>query len=394
MKSVGIICECNPFHSGHAHLIQRARESGADTVICVMSGYFVERGEPAVLDAHTRAEAVLCGGADAVLELPFPYSAAGAEFFAAAGVKMLDRLGVNELWFGSECGDIALLDRAAEVCDSDEFYSRYNKTCESSGGTAEAYFAILRELLGEDVACLSNDILGIAYLRALKKIGSQMTPVTILREGSAYTATEMVDAGHPSATALRRLWRERGTEAVLPYLPEAVHDVYKDACEITDLKYAERAVLAHFRMTSIDTLEQIEALSGGLGARMAKAAQGTTTLEALLALSATKKYTTARLQRGILFAMVGISHGDVCADPAYARLLAANEAGCAFLAKHRKQSDFPIVTRRTDLPDTAEAKRQAEIEERAYALYTLCFRESTVADDLWRRTARISKNKP
>ena len=391
MKSVGIICECNPFHGGHAHLINRARESGADAVICVMSGYFVQRGEAAILDAHTRAKAIVCGGADAVLELPFPYSAAGAEFFALAGVRMLDRLGVDELWFGSECGDLAMLTRAAEICDSAEFCERYAEQSDAVSGTAESYFTLLRAYMGEDVTCLSNDILGIAYLRALKKIGSGITPVTLRREGSAYTETVMREGGYPSATALRRTWRAEGIGSVLPHLPESVRDVYAGARELADLRYAERAVLAHFRLTPVDALEQIEALSGGLGARMAKAAQSATTLKELLTFSATKKYPTARLQRGILFAMTGILHKDVCAEPAYARLLAASETGCAFLAAHRKMGDFPIVTRRTDLPNTPEAKRQAEMEERAYALYTLCLQKTTAVETLWKRTAYIQK---
>jgi hypothetical protein len=144
----------------------------------------------------------------------------------------------------------------------------------------------------------------------------------------------------------------------------------------------------------VTALEQIEALSGGLGARMAKTAQSATTLEEFLSLAATKKYPTARLQRGMLFALTGIKHTDLLTAPAYARLLAANEAGCAFLAKHRKQSDFPIVTRRTDLPDTPEVERQAEIEERAYALYTLCLNDAATMDGLWKRMPYISKNKP
>ena len=394
MKSVGIICECNPFHGGHRHLIQQARESGADAVICVMSGYFVERGEPAILDAHTRAKAILCGGADAVLELPFPYSAASAEFFAVAGVRILDRLGVDELWFGSECGDLHVLERAAEICDSEAFCRAYAEKSEGASGTAESYFALLREYMGEDVTCLSNDILGIAYLRAMRQNGSAMRAVTARRVGSAYAETSLSDGGFPSATALRRKWRTEGVEAVLSYVPNEVRDVYQGAGAIADLKCAERALLAHFRLTPIETLEQIEALAGGLGTRMASAAQKATTLEELLALSATKKYTTARLQRGILFALTGIERKDLLAVPAYARLLAANDVGCAFLAKHRKQSDFPIVTRRKDLPDTQEAKRQAEIEERAYALYTLCFEDVTATESFWKRAAHISKNKP
>ena len=385
MKSVGIICECNPFHSGHEHLIASARAAGADVVACVMSGYFVQRGEAAILDAHTRAEALLCGGADLVLELPFPYSSGSAEFFAAAGVSMLSSLGVEELWFGSECGDIDLLSRAAEICSSEEFCKRYAEQGEGSSGTAEAYFALLQEYLGADVTCLSNDILGIAYLRAIREQGSHMRAVTIPRQGSGYSEQDVTSGMHPSATAIRRLWKQDGAEAALLHLPASVREVYRCAEEIADLKHAERAVLSHFRLASSASLDQIESLSGGLGARMATAAQRAATLEELLQLSATKKYTTARLQRGILFALTGITRADLQRAPAYARLLALNDQGGAWLAQQRKRGGIPVVTRRTDLPNTPDAKRQAELEERAYALYTLCRPTTDSAETLWKQ---------
>ena len=108
MRIAGIICECNPIHGGHLYLMREARRQGADAVVCVMSGCFTQRGEAAIADPHTRAHALILGGADAVVELPFPFSCAGAEFFAAAGVEILNRLGVGELWFGSECGDLEI----------------------------------------------------------------------------------------------------------------------------------------------------------------------------------------------------------------------------------------------------------------------------------------------
>ena len=391
MRSAGIICECNPFHGGHEYLIRRARQSGADAVICVMSGYFVQRGEAAILDAHSRARALLFGGADAVLELPFPFSAAGAEFFAAAGVKMLSGLGVDELWFGSECGDIGLLTRAATVCDSEDFRTRYAESVESKSGTAEAYFDLLSELLGADMTCLSNDILGIAYLRAIKEIGASMRPVTVKREGAAYLDTVLTDGGYPSATALRAKWREEGRDAILPYLPVAVRRELDTVDAIADLKNAERAVLAHFRLTPPERLESIAVLSGGLGSRMAKAAADATSLEQLLELAATKKYPTSRLQRGILFALTEIIPEDLKVDPA-ARLLAANATGCEFLATSRKKDGgLPIVTRRTDLPKTDAASRQLELETRAFALYTLCTEQTMTVSDQWKARAYITK---
>ena len=373
MKSIGIICECNPFHGGHEYLIRRARQSGADCVVCVMSGCFVQRGEAASLDAHTRAEILIRGGADAVLELPFPYSASSAEHFARVGVEILDRVGIDELWFGSECSDMERLTRLATLADSEVFRARYETRAAGETGTAKAYFDCLSEIAGEDVSCLSNDILAIAYLQALRRLGSKMKPMTVRREGSAYT-DETVGKGFPSATALRRKWREEGIDEILGHLPRACAEVLvRDGVELpADLRYAERLILGHFRLTSADELERCAELSGGLGARMAGLADKASSLDEFLALCATKKYPNARILRGILFALTEISQDDLRTSPAYVRLLAANGTGRRFLSETRKKAGLPVITRRTDLPAGEDAVSQEERERRAQALYALC----------------------
>lgn len=389
MKSIGIICECNPFHGGHEYLIRRARESGADCVVCVMSGYFVQRGEAAVADAYVRAEILIRGGADAVLELPFPYSSASAEHFARAGVEILDNVGANELWFGSECGDLSRLERLAAIAESAEFHARYETLATAETGTARAYFEVLAEMAGEDASCLSNDILGLAYLQAIRKLGSGMTPVTVRREGRAYT-DETLGEGFPSATALRRRWREDGLQSILPLVPQACAEVLKreNVDEPADLRYAERLILGHFRLTPTAALERCAELSGGLGARMAGLADKASSLDEFLALCATKKYPNARILRGILFAMTNISLDGLRASPAYVRLLAANGTGRAFLSEMRRTSTLAIVTRRTDLPPTEEAARQEEWERRAVALYALC-QPTAKQTDFWKRSPVI-----
>lgn len=388
MRVAGIVCECNPFHKGHAHLIESARRDGADVIVCVMSGDFVQRGEAAIVDASVRAEALVRGGADLVLELPFPYSAASAEHFAAAGVKMLDRLGAGELWFGSECGDLTTLSRLAAACDNEDFLREYRATATDASGTAEAYFDCLCKFVGEQISCASNDILALSYLRAISAIGSDMRPVTIRRRGAAYRETELGESDCPSATALRRLWRAEGGHAVLPYLPEETHAAYANA-RIADWKYAERLVLGALRLTKPEALERCAALSGGLGRRLWRAAQSARGWEELLSLAATKKYTTARLQRGILFALTSITDADLSTDPAYARLLGADAVGREHLARLRREGSFAVVTRHADLPDTPEAARQERWSQAAYALYTLCKGESDAADGYWRRGVYI-----
>ena len=394
MKTVGMICECNPFHAGHEYLIAQAKSRGADAVVCLMSGCFVQRGEPAIADPWARTRALLDGGADVVLELPFPYAAAGADYFADAGVEILSRLGVDELWFGSECGDLDLLSRAARIAESAEFQARYAaQSTAGNEGTAQAFFACLQAVAGDDFMPASNDILGISYLRALLRKGSLMRAVTVARCGSAYREEAILDGEFPSATALRRVWRRNGLDAVAPYLPEGHAAIYRAAEETgfapADMRHAERMLLGSLRLLSRDAVEQTAELGGGIGNRLRSLAEKASSLDELIALASTKKYPRARLRRGILFASVGVTQDDLRRSISYARLLGANTKGCAFLGVCRRNARIPIVTRHTDLPDTVDAERQAEWETRAYALYTLCFPKVLPADLLWRRTPLI-----
>jgi predicted nucleotidyltransferase len=138
MKTVGIVCEYNPFHTGHARQIDILRKSGAEVIICAMSGNFSERGELTVADKYTRAEAAVRCGADIVVELSFPYSSLSAEGFCSAGVHILSSLGCDTLSFGSESSDVALLRRAADIVASPEFVSDYAEICKNQG-SARAY---------------------------------------------------------------------------------------------------------------------------------------------------------------------------------------------------------------------------------------------------------------
>lgn len=393
LRSVGIICECNPFHGGHQHLIRQARASGADVVVCAMSGSFVQRGEAAIVDARLRSRTLLCGGADVVVELPYPFCASGAEYFARAGVEILDRLGVNELWFGSECGDIALLSQLAEAAESEAFQKRYAEVAAGGSPTAEAYFRVLGEVAGVESTCFSNDILGIAYLRALRACRSSVQPVTVKRVGSAYLDESVAKGSYPSATALRRLWRERGLDAILPYLPKEVAALLlsEENIQTADLRYAERWILGQLRVAEPSVIEQGAELGGGLGNRLAMLARESSSLEELLRLAATKKYPNARILRGLLFFMTGITPTDLRAPIAYVRLLAANRTGCDYLALTRRTAQIKVVTRRTELPRSADAIRQAAIEARAWSLYTLCRETAGAADDLWKHGAYIEK---
>ena len=392
MKTAGIICECNPLHAGHVYLMDAARRGGADVIVCVMSGCFVQRGEAAIADPYARAEILVRAGADAVVELPFPFSASGAEFFGAAGVNILSRLGADELWFGSECGDLDLLFRMATVADDPAFLARYTETAQGSGGTASSYFDCLKAFCGED-ACSPNDILALSYLRALRKSGSRMQPITVKRMGSGYGETKLQDGVLPSATALRRVWREAGLEAIVPFLPDVCANVLRREASQrrapADLRYAERLILGTLRAVPSDVLETYEGLGGGLAGRLKRAAGEARSLDGMLSLAATKKYPDARLHRGILAALVGVTAADVRANASYVRLLAANKNGCAYLAQMRRAPEIALVTRQGDLPEGDAAERQLAIELREKSLHSLCLPDAGLARELFCRAPVI-----
>ena len=396
MKTIGIICECNPFHGGHQYLIEQARASGADAIVCVLSGNFVQRGEAAILSTHARAEILVRCGADAVVELPYPFAAASAEFFGRAGVEILSRLGVDEVWFGSETGDISALSRLAEVADSPDFQEAYTKATEGDGGTASAYFDILAKMAcQEDAACSPNDILAISYLRAIRALQSNIRPVTVKRLGSGYAESHLKDRQFPSATALRRAWQEGGIDAVTPHLPMpcaeiALREQAANRAPAT-LKNAADLVLGMLSLTPQAELETYAGLGGGLAGRLRNSAIKATTIDEFYKLCATKKYPDARIRRGVLSALLRTKEEDLRAPVAYVRLLAANESGRAFLASARKRSDLAVVTRQTDLPQTREAKRQFELESASAALYSKCLPCASRADEQLRQSPVILK---
>ena len=398
MKTIGIICECNPYHGGHQYLIDQARASGAEAVVCVMSGNFVQRGEAAVLSPHARAEILVSSGADAVVELPFPYAASSAEFFGRAGVEILERLGVDEVWFGSETGDLNILLRYAEVAESAEFQAAYAEATEREGGTASAYFSLLSKMANDqNAACAPNDILAISYLRAIRKLGANIRPVVIKREGSGYAEKEITEGKFPSATALRRAWEEQEIEAIMPYLPGVCGEVSRREGRAkrapATLKHAERLVLGMLTLTPQKELEGYAGLGGGLAGRIHDAAQKAETLDEFWTLSATKKSPDARIRRGVLAALLRVRAEDLRAPVSYVRLLAANEVGRAFLSLVRRQSDLCVVTRQTDLPATPEAERQFELESASAALYSKCLPRAVAADEQLRRPPVILETK-
>lgn len=397
MRTGAIICECNPPHGGHAYLIEQVKKQ-SDCVLCLLSGPFVQRGEAAILSPAARAELLLKMGADLVLELPFPYAAASAETFAGAGVSILSRLGATDLWFGSESGDLSLLSRFAKAAEDPAFQKQYAGLAASGKqGTAETYFDLLASFCKAEKAPLSNDILAIAYLRALLKEQFNLTPHAVLRVGAEDHDLSLTPSQIPSAAALRKAIFEGKINTMSTFLPPfEVEMLQKESTAgrfPASLDLASPAILWSLRQTDKATVSKIAEAGGGLGNRLCAVANEASDLAELVALAATKKYPNARLRRAALFAATGVEKSHLSAPPAYVRLLAANDAGMAFLASVRKTAAIPVVTSNSGIPTTAAANRQTELAKRAAALYALCFPKPVSPADLLRQNPLILHEK-
>ncbi|MEE0968395.1 MAG: nucleotidyltransferase family protein [Clostridia bacterium] len=385
MRTAAIICEFNPFHSGHSNLFRLAREKGAENILCIMSGNFVQRGEPAIADKYTRAEIAIKAGADIVVELPMPFSSAGAEYFAKAGVYIADRLGfADELIFGSELGDIEKLIKIADRQSGKEFLSRVNTLHKGELGYALSCLTAYEELYGKnDSLSKPNNILAIEYLKAIKRLNSGLEYSTVKRVDNY--SKESDTGEYPSATELRHLIMSGKEEAAFNMIPSFAKDVLCSAKDKglfpVDMKKYGFAILSHMRMSEPDMLSDIENLSGGLQHRAVRCAGEASSYDELLSLLATKKYTHARLRRALLFTAIGVHHDDVLLNPYYVNLLAVSVNGKKLLSRERKNNGLPIVTKMSEkrsvissLDDKSAEKalRMLRIESKADALYSLC----------------------
>lgn len=320
MKNVAIISEYNPFHNGHAYQIKLLREQGFSTVIAIMSGNVTQRGELAFADKYKRAEAAVRAGVDLVLELPVPYNFSSSEFFAYGGVFAADRIGVDALSFGSESGDIELLDKHG-----------FGETAAKAGvGAASAEFA--HSGLG------SNDILGTAYLRALKKLASPVTPITHKRIGDAFLS-DTPESEFASATAIRALFANGKIKETEKYMPREafltlVDSANKYADEERENRYSA-VLLSTFLLSDAEELSSFAELSGGLASRMKRMAERATSAYELFSLSATKVYTNGRIRRAALCALTRTPFSALREDPEYLTLLAANRKGREYLSSGR-----------------------------------------------------------
>ena len=362
MKTVGIICEYNPFHNGHAK--QLAAINGVK--VCLMSGNYVQRGEPALLDKFTRAKAAVLCGADLVLELPLTYAIASAEGFARGGVEVLTRLGcIDGLCFGSESGEIEDIMATARLLLTEPFRAALRSELASGVSFPRARQNAV-ETLGGDGSVLENpnDILAVEYCKTLLLLQSPIEPMTLRREGSYH---ESLQGENPSASVLRRTDDWRG------FVPEKALEVFEAAPRYT-LRAGERAWLARLRAMSESEFEALPYGSEGLWRKVMHACHAEATLEDILEAAKSKRYTRSRLKRMLLCAFLGISEEMLKRSVPYVRVLALNANGAAVVREARKDGSIAVI----NAGENASEAQYGELERRASALYGL-FREGQPA---------------
>lgn len=383
MRIAGIIAEYNPFHNGHAYHIEHTRaekEGGASHVVAVMSSWFTQRGEPALCDPFTRAEAALRGGADLVVALPAPWALSSAEGFAEGGVRLLNALNcVDLLSFGSECGDLEALSVLRQVLDNPRTSCRMRGLMETGLPYAAARRQAVAETGGENRAKLldsPNNTLAAEYLGALSRTDSAMTPFTVRRMGVEHNALSPI-GGMASASYVRELIRSGRVRNTAAFVPNTVCNlltaaVEKGICPSRE-ELAERAVLATLRMQSAADFERLPAIREGLENRLYRAVREAHDLESLITLAKTKRYARTRLQRLIYCAFLGIDAETANGAPPYIRVLGANAKGREILRVAKENgTSLPILSRASQVQELSEdAKRVFAVECKAADLFGL-----------------------
>ena len=337
MKTVGIICEYNPLHKGHVKQFSQIRHLLGEeaAIVCLMSGNFVQRGMPAIVDKSLRAKAAIQCGADLVLELPITYALSSAEGFAAGGVRILGNF-CDYLCFGAETADETALMQAASALLSDSFPPLLRAQLEYGKSFPAARQAAMEEM-GIDGALLEtpNNILAIEYCKAILSQGCAMKPLPIHRGGSYHD--ELPDEENPSATAVRKLMLDSRDFKFL--VPDCAWDIFAGAALHT-MEAGERAVLSKFRTMTDAEFEALPYGSEGLWRKFMHACRSEATLDGIIAATKSKRYTRTRIDRMIMCAYLGITLQDILSPVPYIRVLAFNDRGRIALKAARQNGEF------------------------------------------------------
>lgn len=393
-KILAVISEYNPFHNGHLYHIQKSKKLiNPDFSICIMSGNFVQRGEPSIIDKWSKAEAALKCGFDLVIELPTIYSISSAENFAEGAIKLLDSFDDVTLSFGSECGDLDILNDVANVLFDEPKEYQTILSHELSKGLSypkareNALLLYLNDVRKyANVLSNPNNILGIEYLKAIKKLKSKVIPFTIKRIDEGYNSLKIKDR-LASATAIRSL--VKNNEDVKKLMPVTSFNILSENKNhgkvLNDISVFEKEIIYTLRKMSVAEIANLQDVTEGLENSIKNAANTCNNLEDLINSIKSKRYTRSRIQRILLYSILNITKKDIQNSykvKPYVRVLGSSSHG-KYLLSRINNPKYPLITSVKKFMDTNTNKTLKNMMEKdilATNIYTLGYEYDSKAN--------------
>ncbi len=349
MRISCVISEFDPFHNGHKYLLDEQRKRGTTHIAAIMSGSFVQRGVCSAISKFDRARSAIDCGADLVIELPAVWACAAAPVFARGAVGIIRALGaVDSIFFGSECGDISLLERCASAMLSSEFKSAFARHNNGENPYAAAMQLALSDTVGDDCAeVLSspNNILAVEYIKELRRSGARIAVETVKRAYVEHDSSR-TDSGFASASFIRSSMDD--LESVRGFMPPAGFEIIKSAAQrgdIADMSRLENVIMYKLRTTSAAELRLLPEISEGLENRLMRAAADSSSLDELISRALCKRYSRRRISRALACALLGISADMQSRSPEYIRVLALNQRGAEIIRLAKRECALPIITK-------------------------------------------------
>lgn len=391
-KVLGIVAEYNPFHNGHFYHMQESKKiTEADSCICVISGNFTQRGEPSIVNKWAKTYMALCCGADLVIELPTIYSISSAENFASGAIKIFDSLKiVTDMSFGVEGDDLATLNNIANVFYSEPANYKTILNHELKRGLSypmareNAVLMYLNDIKRyANVLSNSNNILAIEYLKALKQQKSMIQPNIVPRKNVYYNDQKIVD-DFASATAIRKLMLNREYAEVRKVVPRSTYQIigeeYKKNHIILGIKKYEKEIIYALRVMPIEEIQNLPDVNEGLEFAIKKAASETNNIEELIEKVKSKRYTQTRIQRILLYVLLGITKKDMEDSKKmvpYVRVLGFNSRGKILISEIMNQNPkLNMITSvgkyvNKKMPKNKQLTRMLDLDINATNIYTL-----------------------
>lgn len=391
-KVLGIVAEYNPFHNGHFYHMQESKKiTEADSCICVISGNFTQRGEPSIVNKWAKTYMALCCGADLVIELPTVYSISSAENFASGAIKIFDSLKiVTDISFGAECNDLATLNNIANVFYSEPANYKTILNHELKRGLSypmareNAVLMYLNDIKRyANVLSNSNNILAIEYLKALKQQKNMIQPNIVPRKNVYYNDQKIVD-DFASATAIRKLMLNREYAEVRKVVPRSTYQIigeeYKKNHIILGIKKYEKEIIYALRVMPIEEIQNLPDVNEGLEFAIKKAASETNDIEELIEKVKSKRYTQTRIQRILVYVLLGITKKDMEDSKKmvpYVRVLGFNSRGKILISEIMNQNPkLNMITSvgkyvNKKMPKNKQLTRMLDLDINATNIYTL-----------------------